>query len=306
MVKCLFAYSSQHTILLVQMLYDRSYMRMPFRRNSFSLTDKIMIILIIFFIFSSILSLFEGSFTFAGMFGCSVENLSSGYLWVFVTYSLLHETPWHLVLNLLGLHFITRHVELDISKKSFILFCIACVTIGSLFWISFNLDGGILIGSSALVSGSLTYYCLTRPNNPISLLLFFVLPVTLKPKVILLAFVGIELYGFIFTELQNMGKIAHSAHIGGIASGALFFLHNHSRSFFPGIKFVFPTSSPSTSLKKKASSEGHQSNVTISGDQKMMQAEVDRILDKINDLGFGSLTVEEKSILDKAKSLLRK
>jgi hypothetical protein len=35
-----------------------------------------------------------------------------------------------------------------------------------------------------------------------------------------------------------------------------------------------------------------------------MQTEVDRILDKINESGFGSLTVEEKLTLEKAKGLL--
>jgi hypothetical protein len=35
-----------------------------------------------------------------------------------------------------------------------------------------------------------------------------------------------------------------------------------------------------------------------------LQREVDRILDKINDEGFGSLTNEEKLTLEKAKGLL--
>jgi len=37
-----------------------------------------------------------------------------------------------------------------------------------------------------------------------------------------------------------------------------------------------------------------------------MQAEVDRILDKINRRGFGALTLEEKETLDRAKEFLRK
>jgi hypothetical protein len=41
---------------------------------------------------------------------------------------------------------------------------------------------------------------------------------------------------------------------------------------------------------------------TSTGD---LQKEVDRILDKINDLGFGSLNSDEKKTLEKAKELLR-
>ena len=45
--------------------------------------------------------------------------------------------------------------------------------------------------------------------------------------------------------------------------------------------------------------------VDLSG-QNNFQKEVDRILDKINDRGFGSLTGEEKKSLEKAKSFLNK
>ena len=41
-------------------------------------------------------------------------------------------------------------------------------------------------------------------------------------------------------------------------------------------------------------------------DQQDLQGEVDRILDKINENGFGALTQEEKNILEKAKGLLNR
>ena len=41
-------------------------------------------------------------------------------------------------------------------------------------------------------------------------------------------------------------------------------------------------------------------------DHQNLQAEVDRILDKINEKGFGALSQKEKNTLDKAKGLLNK
>ena len=41
-------------------------------------------------------------------------------------------------------------------------------------------------------------------------------------------------------------------------------------------------------------------------DQRALQEEVERILDKINDNGFGSLSQKEKNTLDKAKGLLHR
>ena len=40
--------------------------------------------------------------------------------------------------------------------------------------------------------------------------------------------------------------------------------------------------------------------------RKELQKEVDRILDKINKEGFGALSEEERSTLDKAKELLNR
>jgi hypothetical protein len=46
--------------------------------------------------------------------------------------------------------------------------------------------------------------------------------------------------------------------------------------------------------------------VNTHGSKDHLQKEVDRILDKINDHGFGSLTMEEKRTLDQAKDVLKR
>ena len=155
------------------------------------------------------------------------------------------------------------------------------------------------------------------------------LPVTLKPKIILYAVLGYELYFLIFEELAatnydqrvtNMKvAIAHSAHLGGIAAGYIFYLL-HKRGFqFPTFKLRTRNSKMSKSNAQSATPEPRIPNaksqaqnhtpsdfkVNISGSDNM-QNEIDRILDKINDKGFGSLTHDEKLLLDKAKSFLNK
>jgi hypothetical protein len=52
---------------------------------------------------------------------------------------------------------------------------------------------------------------------------------------------------------------------------------------------------------KPAAPAAYQVNVSSPGD---LRAEVDRILDKINSQGFGSLSADEKRMLDDAKDLL--
>ena len=223
----------------------------------------------------------------------------SGLVWTFFSYSFLHEGPLHLLFNILGIHFISRNIEYSLTRDSYIMLFILSVLLGSITWLVFNLDGGFLIGTSAFVMASLTRFCLMRPDNPITFLLFFVLPLSLKPRYLLMGVVGLELYGFIFSELQNTSNIAHSAHLGGMIAGFIL-----STSFGKSIvlpKFSFKASKTKSSNQKSAVSVTDYSIDSEVTDD--LEIQVDKILDKINEKGFGSLTDREKSLLEKAKSL---
>ena len=72
--------------------------------------------------------------------------------------------------------------------------------------------------------------------------------------------------------------------------------------------FSFPTFKFRISSKSKEKDRKHPTpdfQVNLSTDEHIYH-EVDRILDKINAKGFGSLTNSEKQLLDKAKSFLQK
>ena len=197
------------------------------------LTDFLILTLIVSFIFQSVLKLFAVDLPLLRSFGLSFESLKSGFIWTLFTYSFLHEGALHLLFNILGIHFISRNLEYSLTRESFIMLFLFSIFLGSISWLSFNINGGFLIGTSAFVMGSLTRFCLMRPDNPITFLLFFVLPISLKPKHLLFGVMGLELYGFIFSELKNISTIAHSAHLGGMLAGFIL-----STSF--GKSFVLP------------------------------------------------------------------
>jgi hypothetical protein len=58
--------------------------------------------------------------------------------------------------------------------------------------------------------------------------------------------------------------------------------------------------------KKKAAEETNRPFKLNLSNRAALRQEVDRILDKITQEGFGALTDEERSILDQAKDLLSK
>ena len=288
------------------MLYERLYMRKSQFDNSRSPVDLLIIILISIFILQSLVELISQNYSnlIFQYFSFSSDGLFSLFLWTPLSYIFLHDGPIHLIMNLLGLFFIGRSVENLIGNLNFYYLCIFGSILGALNWFFFNSLGSSLVGSSAIVMSCLTYFCLRKPDDEITLLLFFILPCRLKPRWILLGVLAIEVYGFIFSELTQSTGIAHSAHLGGMIGGCFVFLYLQSGKEFPHI--TFKTSSKSfksveKSSNKKISKVSYKVNISNSVD---LQREVDRILDKINDKGFGSLTHEEKLTLEKAKGLL--
>ena len=68
-----------------------------------------------------------------------------------------------------------------------------------------------------------------------------------------------------------------------------------------------PATSSSQYMEDEGISLGSDPSYAVDfSNQHSLQAEVDRILDKINENGFGSLTQDEKNTLDKAKGLLNR
>lgn len=263
------------------------------------LTDFLILTLIVSFIFQSVLKLFAVDLPLLRSFGLSFESLKSGFIWTLFTYSFLHEGALHLLFNILGIHFISRNLEYSLTRESFIMLFLFSIFLGSISWLSFNINGGFLIGTSAFVMGSLTRFCLMRPDNPITFLLFFVLPISLKPKHLLFGVMGLELYGFIFSELQNISNIAHSAHLGGMLAGFIL-------STSLGKSLILPRFSFKSSKVKSAKSKTTVTDYSIDSEVTTdLENQVDKILDKINEKGFGSLTDREKSLLEKAKSLFK-
>jgi membrane associated rhomboid family serine protease len=291
------------------MLSDRSYMRDNYPRERPSVLTWLISAIVAGFILQLV---FERWFNLSGSveyyFGLSASGLRAGHVWTLLTYSFLHDAGnlLHIVGNLLGIYFIGRILQPMLGAARFLGLYAAAVIVGGLAWAAVNWHtGGIVIGASAGVAGLFIVFACFYPNQPVTFLLFFVLPVTLKPKYIAIAAVLIDLAGCFFYEI--MGAVspfgfAHSAHLGGMAAGWIYYRYVHEANW------RFPSRRPDIELPrwmskgaKAAVPAAYQVNLGNRGD---LRAEVDRILDKINSEGFGSLTPDEKRLLDEAKDLL--
>lgn len=302
------------------MLYDRPYMRQnaePSARQASAVTI-LLIVTIAIFVLQQVLNVaFPAAngrpnqlLTDWGVF--SVVNFKALKVWTVVSYAFLHDsaTIMHIVGNMLGLFFIGRIIEPLLGKRAFLLLYFSGAIAGALAYLAFHFNGyGALVGASAAVFALVSFFCLLYPERPITLLLFFVLPVTVKPKWLFWGLLGYSIYALIFNELAGgRHNIAHSAHLGGFLVGVLYFRYIYSKQS----PFGTAPSRPSIELpawfkrrKKVTSQTSYRVNrPTTSRDE--LQKEVDRILDKINTSGFGSLSPAEKSTLDQAKDILSK
>ena len=292
------------------MLYDRPYMRAPsFGPSTGSFLKAFLISLIVSFVLQSLVEALgnrQVNEAFLNLTAFTAEGLLSGKIWTLATYAFLHEGAWHLVLNMLAIFFIGRALEADLGPRMMGWLALVGAATGSLLWFAFNMKGGALVGASAVAMAFLTTFCLRRPEQPITLLLFFVLPCTIKPKWVLWGVLGYEIYSFLFSELKGVGGIAHSAHLGGMLAG-LFFFGYMRQGGTRAIRRPRLQKPSWLKVNKPTHRTGTPSGYSVNLDNReFVQQEVDRILDKINDKGFGSLTLEEKRILDKAKSHLGK
>jgi membrane associated rhomboid family serine protease len=302
------------------MLYDRPYMRQAPEpaAKQISAVTILLIVTICIFVLQQVLNV---SFPGPGgrdnpflstWFAFSTENFKSLKVWTVVSYAFLHSTAtiMHIVGNMLGLFFIGRIVEPIIGKQQFLLLYFSGAIIGALTYLAFHLNGNnTVVGASAAVFAVTIFFCMRYPERPITLLLFFILPVTVKPKWLFWGLLAFSVYSLLFTELPGRAHVAHSAHLGGFLVGVLYFRYIYSQ---PSVFGTTANSSPSIELpewfKRRNQTAAHTSysvNRPASTPQELQQ-EVDRILDKINTSGFGSLNDAEKATLDRAKDILSK
>ncbi len=262
------------------------------------------------------LEAYAGDFT-KNWLALTPSGIAHGRVWTLLTYSLLHSTKdlWHLIGNIIGLLVFGRLLLPEIGTRRFLGAYTGAVLAGGLLWLAVNFSRGTplhepnLVGASAGVYGIFSLFCCRFAFERIELLLFYIVPVAIIPRYALIAVTAVVTLFFLFGELFGTPTgIAHSAHLAGIIAGIIAHRAINRNPFDEPTEEDEPRSAvelPAWMKKKKAPASSAASKVNITP-RENLKAEVDRILDKINISGFGSLTPEEKRTLDAARNLMTK
>ena len=211
--------------------------------------------------------------------------------WTPLTYMFLHGDFWHVFMNMLVLFFFGPHLESKWGSREFIRYYLVCGLGGvalSFLFVSYS-----IIGASAAVYGVMLAFAMAWPNAPIYI--WGIFPV--KAKWLVGFFVLIT-----FTNAFGGagGGVAHFAHLGGFAAGFLYLktdwrasqaIQNMGKAA-RGRRFAIVPREE----REEATSDGRRPSDNA-GEKKTLDA-VDRVLDKISAEGMGSLTEQERKLLD--------
>lgn len=219
---------------------------------------------------------------FTALFALNGEAIRHGAIWQFVTYMFLHGPLFHLLLNMLMLYFIGPETERTMGTRPFTIMYFLSGILAGAGWLLLSPTNSCY-GASGAVFGVLASFATLYPQRQITLLLFFIIPMTMKAWVMVVGMVTLELV--LLVQHPGGGGIAHSAHLAGALVGYIFtrvlrgqgMPHFHLRRG-PKLNVLHREPPPTPDYR----------------------AEVDRVLDKIAREGVQSLNRSERELLERA------
>lgn len=292
-------------------LYDRDYLRdeyeRPQRRLNLPAPQSMTVALIV-----ANVAVFFANFLFTppnplapNDIGWLNETLSVNDLtlkhpwmwWQLLTSGFAHANIQHIIFNMLQLYFLGKLVEDIYGKWEYLRFYLATVVFGSVVWSIGELlfppaipGTHFALGASGAICGVVMLFVL---NNPHQRLTLFPIPITLKAWV---AGVILIVSNVALAFGDNREHIAWSIHLGGAAFAYLYFsMRWNIGNLLPGLK------------QKMKQLSGPKLRVHKPDDEPLdLGEEVDRILEKIHTHGEGSLTKQERRMLEIASQQYQK
>ena len=227
-----------------------------------------------------------GAFVFEGA-------VLKGQVWRFVSYQYLHGGGWHIFMNMVGLYFLGSLMERSWGQRKFFLLYTLFGVAGAALYaalVSFGvLPQDVMIGASGSVLGLVGACAVAAPQ--VKLLLFFIFPVPIRTIAILFGIV----YALNVLHSQNG---ADACHLGGLGLGAFWvWLEAKGLIRWPSRPDGTIGASGRKWVQVKIRKGAWERKMKR---QRAQQAQIDRILKKVHEEGLGSLSRQEKKILQEA------
>jgi membrane associated rhomboid family serine protease len=220
----------------------------------------------------------------------SPQGIEHGFVWQLLTYQFMHAGWLHLILNSWAIIVFGSVLEGMLGGRRYLTLLFSSGIVGGVFQIltAFawpSLFGGQVVGASACAFGLVAAFAMMFPEQELTMLIFFVIPVRLRAKTLLILSLVIALMGIIFP----MGNIANAAHLGGMAMGWFYVKKILKNPALLGVADEEPHYRLDSAKEPERAAD------------KLDDGDVDAILDKISARGINSLTSRERAVLEAAR-----
>ena len=260
------------------------------------------------------LMLFLGLFTFDGypvsrFIGevFPLYPLGQGFqVWQLVTYLFMHGSFMHLLFNMFALWMFGLELENEWGSKKFLGYYVLCglgAALANLFIAPLFATAAPTVGASGAIYGVLLAFGMMYPDRPI--FVYFLLPI--RARYFVMIYMALEIYAGVSSTSDG---VAHFAHLGGAAVGFFYILWEQKRFPFQDLLSRQRERYVPTEKVNEYSGVSHGRIYDAKyydvreRDEKISQARIDEILDKISQSGYQSLSESEKKLLfDASKKL---
>jgi membrane associated rhomboid family serine protease len=235
-----------------------------------------------------LLQLLTGNAWMARWLGLVPRSILNDFaIWQIGTYMFLHGGFMHIFFNMFALWMFGSHLESQWGSRDFLKFYFLTGIGAGIITFLLQLGSTVpTIGASGAIYAVLVAFAMTFPNRPIYI--WFLFPV--KAKYLVIFMIGMGL----LAATQGSGDgIAHWTHLGGALIGFLYLKQN------------WRMPNPLRPLRRLRSRRKTKVKLKQNREQAELMSEVDRILDRITELGgYEHLSEQEKKILEKASQQL--
>lgn len=224
--------------------------------------------------------------------------------WSIVSYMFLHQDFWHILFNMLTFYWFGKLFLSFLSQRRLLHVYILGGLFGAFFYIlaynflpvfALEVNGSILLGASASILAIMFSIASYQPDTSVNLM--FIGQFKLKYLAIIIVIIDI-----ISIPKGNAGGMI--AHLGGAFFGTIYgFGLKNGYDLSKYLTFSLSIKNP---FKRKPKMKVHYKKTVSDEDyikqKNENQKKIDKILEKISQSGYESLSKEEKEMLFKASN----
>ena len=267
--------------------YSSPGFRQSFNRPTISIPSGVKFLLIINIVVFVLVELSGQQSLLFRTFGLVPSLVWSKFkIWQLFTYLFIHGGIFHIFFNMFVLWMFGKDLESQWGKMEFLLFYFVCGIGAGLITVLFSVNSIVpIVGASGAIYGLLLAYGFTYPNQMVYL--YGLVPIKVKYMVL-----GLGAIAFFASLSASQSNVSHITHLSGMVIGLIFIYFNIN---WKVIKLWYIR----MRLKGLIQQPAKQDN-----EEAQMKKQVDKILDKLNDSGWDSLTEQEENYLTQASKRL--